>query len=181
MLERHGPRCTSCHMDPTPTPNAAQAMPQASEGWLRAGLRALGGLLSLTFGFVPELIAAFVGVVVGGILGFVSGAGLTASLLDGGGSWGHAGPVALLLPVFAFLGPLVLGVVIGAMVLPTLTLGIHALVILVRRSDKMVARRLVVLTTAAGVFVPAMLLGLDAGLAGESYLGGAFSASSLPP
>ena len=157
-------------MAPTPTPDAVPVDPQASQGWLRAGLRALVGLLSLIVAFIPEIVASFFGVIFGVVLGIVSGAGLTASLLDGGGSWGHAGPIALVLPVFTFLGPLLICVAVGATTLPTLTLGIHAIVILVGRAHKLTAARLVVLTTAASVFVAATLFGLTV----ESFFGGAF-------
>ena len=153
-------------MDPAATPDA-------SIGWGRAGLRALGGLLSLVVAFIPELVASFIGAVFGGVIGVIGGIGMTASLLEGGGSWGHAGLIALVIPVLTFFGPILLGVAIGAIGLSTLVLVVHAIVIVARRTDEYVARQLVVVTTAVGAFIPALLLGGSAALAGESFVGGA--------
>lgn len=143
--------------------------------WRTAAFGAVKGLLGLVWALSPELIAAVFGIIIGLVVGIVSGTALTASLFEGGGGggWGgHAGGAALLIPVFTFLGPIFVGVFFGGVVLPSITLAIHALVILISSKDRTATRRLVVLSCALGVFGPALLFGaLSAQLMTGVFLG----------
>lgn len=142
-----------------PPPFGAAPRPAASQtGWLRAAFGAIKGLLGLIWAFAPEIIAWIFGVAIGLVVGVMIGAQFTGELFEGGGAWGRAGVVALILPLIAFVGPILMCVFLGATIPPTVTLAIHALVILTRSRDRTATRRLVVLTCAAGVFVPALLL-----------------------
>jgi hypothetical protein len=169
---RHSvPTLVSVDVHPAPSP------PSQEVGWWRAAGRAISGLLGLIWAFAPEIVAGFFGAFIGLVIGLALGVGLTSELLQGGGAWGRAGPIALILPVFSFVGPALICSMIGATVPPTIALAVHALVLLGATSPKRVALRPVVLATAIGVFGPALVLGLFS----DAHLAGAFVALFFAP
>lgn len=166
--------------EPKPLPDccrpgyAGPVDPATPQRWRDAAFGAVWGLLGLLWAFVPEIVAGVLGGIVGLLWGVIAGTGLTATLFggSGGGNWGHAGLIALIIPAFTFFGPILLGLFVGVAVLPSITLAIHALIILVTSKDRAATRRLVVLSSALGVFGPALFLGAVADQHGTGFVTG---------
>ncbi|MBN8611940.1 MAG: hypothetical protein J0L92_15200 [Deltaproteobacteria bacterium] len=92
----------------------------------RVGLEILKLLATL----LPEVVCFVIGAVVGLVIGVVAGVSTTAQLFEGGGAWGHAGVIALILPILTFFGPTIVGVLIGAFGPLPLVVGVHALALI---------------------------------------------------
>lgn len=125
----------------------------------RVGLEILKLLATL----LPEVVIFVLGAILGLVIGVVAGVSTTAQLFEGGGAWGHAGVIALILPILTFFGPTIMGIVIGAFCPLPFVIGIHALVLIpFERRD----RHWVVFAVAIAYWLPFPIGLLTGGVAG---------------
>ncbi len=121
-------------------------------------------ILKLLATLLPEVVLFVLGAIVGLVIGVVAGVSTTANLFDGGGgAWGHAGVIALILPILTFFGPTIMGLVIGAFGPLPFVIGLHALALIpFERRD----RHWVVFAVAIAYWLPFPLGLLTSGVAG---------------